>query len=69
MISICRIGGIAIAPLLLVMLCPFVAPAGGAVEFERIDPFVRAHAVVFFPMRVGVVCPIEGTSSDLIDKG
>jgi hypothetical protein len=36
--SICRVGGVAVVSLLLVMLSSVVALAGGAVEFERIDP-------------------------------
>ena len=36
--SICRVSSFAIVPLLLVMLSPCVVSAGGAVEFERIDP-------------------------------
>lgn len=36
--SICKVAGIAVVPLLLVMSSPSVALAGGAAEFERIDP-------------------------------
>ncbi len=36
--SICRVSSLAVVPLLFVMLSPIVASAGGAVEFERIDP-------------------------------
>ena len=38
MTSIYRVSSFVIVPLLLVMLSPFVVSAGGAVEFERIDP-------------------------------
>lgn len=36
--SICRVDSIAVVPLFFVMLSALVASAGGAVEFERIDP-------------------------------
>ena len=36
--SIYRVSSFAVVPLLSVMLYPCVVSAGGAVEFERIDP-------------------------------